>query len=160
MKITKEIKMQIHNDVYLYGNYIINSNNFQLEKRFLHHKYSTAYQHSIHVAEIALEIMYKFHISQELKQTVIKIGLLHDYYLYDWHNKSEKWHKPHIFKHPKIAANNAIRDFGLTAREENSIKHHMWPVTPIPPRYREGWIITIADKIATFRERFKRELCY
>lgn len=160
MKITDDRRSVIHNMVYNYGNYIINSQNFQLEKNYLHHAYSTAYQHSIHVAEISLELIYLFSIKHISIESVIKAALLHDYYLYNWHDKTEKWHKPHAFKHPKIAEANAKRDFGLTKIESDAIKKHMWPLTFLPPLHKEGWIITFADKIATFREKFRDELIY
>ena len=29
----------------------------------------------------------------------------------------------------------------------------MFPIKPLPPRYKEGWILTMADKISAVRER-------
>jgi hypothetical protein len=29
----------------------------------------------------------------------------------------------------------------------------MWPLTPLPPRYREGIILTTADKVSAVMER-------
>jgi hypothetical protein len=31
----------------------------------------------------------------------------------------------------------------------------MWPVTPIPPRYMESFILTLVDKYCTIRETAK-----
>jgi hypothetical protein len=32
----------------------------------------------------------------------------------------------------------------------------MWPLTPVPPRYREGLILTTADKVSAVMERLGR----
>jgi len=28
----------------------------------------------------------------------------------------------------------------------------MWPVTPVPPRYKEAWVITLVDKLVATGE--------
>ena len=43
----------------------------------------------------------------------------------------------------------------MNIRIENAIKRHMFPLTVIPPRYIEGWIITMADKYVSL-EVFKK----
>ena len=78
-------------------------------------------------------------------------ALLHDYFLYDWHLTHERWHG---FRHPYIALSNASRDFDLTAREKNIIVRHMFPLTPIPPKYRESLLVSTADKICALKEVF------
>ena len=81
-------------------------------------------------------------------------GLLHDFFPYDWHDRDDpaKPDAPHAFAHPRVAVANARRYFSITAREENIIVRHMWPVTLIPPRYKESWIISLADKIVAALE--------
>ena len=34
----------------------------------------------------------------------------------------------------------------------NCIKRHMWPLTFVPPRYAEGYIVSFADKYCATRE--------
>lgn len=41
---------------------------------------------------------------------------------------------------------------GLTDKEINIIKRHMWPVTVIPPKCKEGFILTIVDKYCAICE--------
>lgn len=138
-----------------YGGDILKSEKFQTEKLTKHHKFSTTYEHSLHVANISLNLVKnKKNISIP---ELIRGALLHDYYLYNWHNREEKWHKPHAYKHPKIAAENAKKDFGITEKEKDIIEKHMWPLTIKFPKYTESWIVTIADKIATFRERWLKK---
>lgn len=81
-------------------------------------------------------------------------GLLHDFFLYNWRDRDDPA-KPdglHGFLHPAIALQNARSRFDVSDLEEDIILRHMWPLTPIPPKYRESWIIMIADKIVATRE--------
>ena len=38
----------------------------------------------------------------------------------------------------------------------DSILSHMFPLKPRMPRYKEGWILTMADKIGASREKLGR----
>ena len=71
--------------------------------------------------------------------------------LYDW-RKDDGWHKWHAFKHGKFALKNAIKEFNLTDQEKDMIKKHMWPVTIIPPRTKEGFLLTFIDKYCALME--------
>ena len=121
---------------------IIETDNFKQLKSFIHHADHTVYRHSISVAYIA----YKMSINKKIDMSsLVKVCLLHDYYLYDWHEKNHK--RPHGFTHPKTAAKNAKRDFGLTLKEEKAIRSHMWPLTFFHfPTSKIGLILCIADK--------------
>lgn len=55
---------------------------------------------------------------------------------------------------------NAVRDFHLNRVERDSIENHMFPLTPIPPRYLEGYLVTVADKISATRETVSLERFY
>jgi uncharacterized protein len=84
----------------------------------------------------------------------VRGALLHDYFLYDWHDHApDRWHG---FTHPRRALENASRDFALNGIERDLIAHHMFPFVPAPPRHREGWVVTLADKYCTLREVFMR----
>ena len=59
---------------------------------------------------------------------------LHDFYLYDWHNKGtfhglRRLFEMHGFSHPGCACINAERVFGITKKEQSIISSHMWPLT-------------------------------
>ena len=88
---------------------------------------------------------------------MIKAALLHDYFLYDWHDKDHP--KLHGFRHATIAAKNAKRDFGLTKKEYKAIRSHMFPVNLRLPTSREALILTLADKYCAAREsiRFRKK---
>lgn len=82
------------------------------------------------------------------QHALIRGALLHDYFLYDWHEKDDS-HKWHGFYHAGKALQNAMEDFALSEIEKETIRRHMFPLNPIPPRCREAWIVTLADKICS-----------
>ena len=47
----------------------------------------------------------------------------------------------HGFTHPRRALRNAEREFQLSGLERDMILRHMWPLTIIPPKYRESYVI-------------------
>ena len=89
------------------------------------------------------------------RESLIRGALLHDYFLYDWHEKDPS-HSLHGFRHPKIALRNAMADYQLNRRERNIILRHMFPLVPIPPTCREGFLVCLADKACSLRETFCR----
>lgn len=121
-----------------------------IESQFLQHGTTTILAHSIGVAEAALHIADRLHLDID-ETALIRGALLHDYYLYDWHD-SKTAPSLHGFRHPYIALENARADFTLNAIEENIIERHMFPLTPIPPLYLEAWLVCMADKICAANE--------
>lgn len=124
-------------------------------KQYISHSDITVYQHCIKVARTAYDLAIKYHIRCDL-HALVRGALLHDYYLYDWHdpNKGFRWHG---FKHHRFALENAARDFDLTEKEKNIIYSHMFPLTFWAiPRCREAWLVTIADKIVATAETMKK----
>ena len=90
------------------------------------------------------------------RRDLVRGALLHDYFLYDWHDKYHRDIKRlHGFYHPGIALRNAMKEYELTKREQDIIKKHMWPLTVIPPLCREAWIVTMADKYCSMLETMK-----
>ena len=78
-------------------------------------------------------------------------GLLHDLFLYDWHDEDRRG-KLHGLTHPTTALNNAVTYFELSNMEKDIIKKHMWPITIILPRYKESYVVSFVDKICTCSE--------
>lgn len=125
---------------------------FSMTKKFIQHGDVSVYQHCIFVAYMSCRIANKFNLNVD-KRSLIRGALLHDYFLYDWHDKN-KPAKFHGFTHPKIAFENACQDLELNKKERDIILHHMFPLNPIPPTSKEAWIICLADKICATRETF------
>ena len=117
-------------------------------------------RHSVAVAYVSFYIAEKYRIRVNC-HALIRGALLHDYFLYDWHEKDDS-HKWHGFYHAGKALQNAMEDFELSEIEKETIRRHMFPLNPIPPCCREAWIVTLADKICSggetvegFREKFE-----
>ena len=133
---------------------IVKHYNYKSMKKIMHHKKTSAYRHSLKVAYLSYLFVKKHKCNIDLDK-LIKGALLHDYYLYDWHIK-EKFHKYHGYKHPKIAYNNAIKDFSdISNLEKDIILHHMFPLTIKPPKSKEAWIVCYCDKKATISDYIK-----
>ncbi|WP_312649571.1 HD domain-containing protein [Aminipila sp.] len=121
-------------------------------KEYVQHGNTSVYEHSVRVAYCSLRTAELLGIISH-KEELIRGALLHDYFLYDWHEK-DKSHRLHGFKHPYEALKNAESDFELSTRERNIIVRHMFPLVPIPPNCMEGWIVCLVDKYCSFIETF------
>lgn len=131
---------------------ILHSPNFIMTKGFIQHGNITVNTHCINVAKYSLSLSRKLHIKCNERE-LIRGALLHDYFLYDWHDEDHiQIHNLHGFYHPGIALKNASKEYPLTDREKDIIKKHMWPMTVVPPVYREGWLVTAADKWCSLME--------
>ena len=85
------------------------------------------------------------HGSADVKSLVVG-AFLHDFYLYDWHEKDDS-HKWHGFSHAHTALLNADARFALTDKERDIIAHHMWPLNLTKlPRCREALLVCLVDK--------------
>jgi len=127
---------------------------FAETRNFIQHGHTSVYTHCISVAYTSCQIAAWLNLKVDV-QKLVRGALLHDYFLYDWHDAASP--PFHGFTHPKRALSNACRDFKLSSLECDIISRHMFPLTPIPPLCMEGWIVNIADKYCSLRETFARE---
>ena len=120
-------------------------------KEYFHHN-SSIYEH---VQDVAY---FSYRICKFLKldyRSAARGALLHDFFLYDWRNHDvPDLHRKkfHGIEHPMIAVANAKKYFSINEIEEDIIKKHMWPLTLIPPKYKESFIISFADKYLSSKE--------
>ena len=124
-----------------------------LTRTYIQHGSVTVYDHVCAVARTSLAMadgLARIGIRVD-RHSLLRGALLHDYFLYDWHDKDPS-HRLHGFRHPFFALARAEEDFDLTPRERNIIVRHMFPLVPIPPTCREAWIVCIADKVCALRE--------
>jgi uncharacterized protein len=143
--------------LYRHGGDILLDEKFTRLKEFIQHGNVTVYEHCIHVALCAIKLNRKLGIMARERE-LVRGALLHDYFLYDWHNADAPGNthpKLHGFYHPGIALRNATRDFALSEREKDIIRKHMWPLTLNPPRCREAWVVCLADKYSSTLETLK-----
>lgn len=120
---------------------------------FIQHGDVSVYDHVVSVAEQSCRMadaLARLGLRVDL-DSLVRGALLHDYFLYDWHDPDPS-HRLHGFRHPFFALANAERDFDLTPRERNVIVRHMFPLVPVPPTCREAWIVCVADKACALRE--------
>jgi len=144
MKTNREPSVSFQSSIRdLYKNSVVRS-----MKDIEHHKNVSCFEHSIKVAYISYKIAKKFNLDYV---SAARGGFLHDFYLYDWHEKGS--HQGlHGFNHSKIALHNAQSITELNKKETDIIRKHMWPLNLVFPRYRESWIVTFVDKATTLKE--------
>ena len=123
-------------------------------KNFIQHGSTTCYDHCLSVSYYSYKIAKKFNLDAK---SAARAGLLHDLFLYDWHNVLEK--KPlfqkHGFTHPRTALENACKYFNLNEIEKDIIEKHMWPLTLRKvPKYKESVVVTVVDKYCSTKETF------
>ena len=136
--------------VHKLGKEILDSENMKREKRFIQHANVSTYDHSISVATMSLTLATIFRVKVD-KVSLVRGALLHDFFLYDWHDKTAM-PKAHAYLLPLIAFDNAKKEFKLNAIEKNIIQAHMFPLSIVMPKYKESWIVTMADKICAANE--------
>lgn len=138
-----------------YASDILESENFRGTRNHIQHGSIPVHRHCIDVARHSLAISRSLGIPCNERE-MIRGALLHDYFLYDWHDKTrENYQFLHGFYHPGIALKNASKEYELSSREKDIIKKHMWPLTVVPPRCREAWIVTVADKYCSLLETLR-----
>ena len=134
-----------------YGKEILSSENMIKSQEYYQHGTISVYEHSLKVAMCCLKLVDRFNINVD-KSTLVRGALLHDYFLYDWHNEDNGEHKWHGFHHARTAYNNATKEYKLNKKEENMILSHMFPLNLVLPKYKESVILTIADKMCALCE--------
>lgn len=123
---------------------------FQKRKKFAHHGEESVYAHSLQVSFIAYRLAKRMHL--DARSAAIG-GLLHDFYTTPWMDakKPDRFRDMHGFVHAKQAYRNAIKYFPhlMTPKIKDIITKHMFPLNINPPKYKESWVVTLADKIAS-----------
>ena len=132
---------------------ILASPGMEKTKSFTQHGGTSVYEHCLNVACESLMLARRVKQSVD-ERAMVRGALLHDYFLYDWHQPG---HGLHGFRHPAIALKNAARDFQLGDIERDVILRHMFPLNLALPRYRESLIVCLADKICAARETRRKK---
>ncbi len=129
---------------------ILDNKEFLKRKEYMHHGKTSVYEHSFAVAYYAYMFAKKLHVKKYKVKNVAIAGMLHDFYYNDWTKIKEKrsFFKKHGFVHANEALENSKKIFPefMNKRIENAIERHMFPLNKVPPKYTEGWLVTLADK--------------
>lgn len=167
----KILKHPAFDEWYNYVEEILLNKEFQKRQLFYHHYHTTVWEHSINVSFTCFLIAKKLKLN---KKVCAISGLLHDFYPYAWlYNeelakidngiyvseigKKNKFFKQHGFTHAEAATKNYLKYFYYLqdVKITNSIKRHMFPLNIIPPKYIEGYVLTLVDKYISLKDIFK-----
>lgn len=133
---------------------IMNNEKFKEMNNYIQHGTTTTLEHCISVSYISYKICKYYNFDYI---SAARGGLLHDLFLYDWHTHcKETGNHFHGLTHPRTALNNAKKYFDLNDVERDIILKHMWPLTVIPPKHMEGYVVMYADKYCGFIETTER----
>ena len=121
-------------------------------KNYRQHFNVSCYEHCYNVSLDCYRIAKKLRLDYK---SIARAAMVHDLFLYDWRTKQEGRTGLHAFSHGKTACENALKEFDLNKKEQDMIIKHMWPVTLMPPKSIEGFILTIVDKYSTLNEGIK-----
>lgn len=145
--MNKQTQIQLENEEF---NYIIKDiiENYTVQqmKKYMQHFDTTCFEHCYMASYYCYKVSKIFNWDYK---SAARGAMLHDLFLYDWRKKQEDIKGLHAFTHGKTAYKNADSLFNLNKTEEDMIKNHMFPITVIPPKSKEGWLLTIIDKYCT-----------
>lgn len=95
---------------------------------FLQHGRTSCLQHSLAVAYVSLCLRRLLHMRAD-RHSLVRGALLHDFFLYDWHEK-HAGHNLHGWTHPATALRNARAAF---CAERGGAEHHLQPYVALYP---------------------------
>lgn len=127
----------------------INHETVQEMKKFRQHYETTCFDHCYMVAFYCYLICKKYHLDY---RSATRAAMVHDLFLYNWRIRQPDRKGFHAFTHGKKACENACKIFDLSAKEQDMIVKHMWPVTTQFPKSIEGFVLTFVDKYCAISE--------
>ena len=117
-------------------------------QQFIQHSDVSCFEHSLYVSYRSYTVCR--HLGFDYRSAA-RGGLLHDFFLYDWHT-TKATSGLHGFSHPAQALKNANEHFNLNEIEQDIILKHMFPLTLRVPRYKESLIVSLVDKYCSLME--------
>ena len=121
-------------------------------KNYRQHYDCSCYDHCLSAAYYCFCICKKLNLDTK---SVSRAAFVHDLFLYDWRVRQPNRKGLHAFTHAKTAYKKAMNLFELNKKEQDIILKHMWPLTIIPPKYAESYILTLIDKYCVLEEMYR-----
>ncbi|MBR3002308.1 MAG: hypothetical protein IKF38_01900 [Clostridia bacterium] len=118
-------------------------------KKYRQHYETSCYDHCLEASYYCYKICKKHNWDYV---SCAKAAMVHDLFLYDWRKRQPDRKGLHAFTHPKTAYENACKIMELNDKQKDIILKHMWPLTVIPPRYKESFLLTLVDKYCALSE--------
>ena len=143
VQVSEEVPVDYRSEV----EQILSHEEFIALERYTQHQWTNRFMHSVNVSYLSWKIAKKLGCDEK---AAARAGLLHDFCLYDFREKTPTG-EHQAFYHPKIAAENSSRVYQISEREEHAIRAHMFPLGPMP-RNKEAWIVSLADKVCAAME--------
>ncbi|MBQ8955659.1 MAG: HD domain-containing protein [Lachnospiraceae bacterium] len=137
-----------------YGRDILCSEEFKATFGQTHHMSTTVGDHTLGVTAEAVKICLRHGLTDdETMRNVVTACLCHDLGIIGRHDKFKN-NVQCLIWHPRHSAEKYMEVTGeRNERILDSILCHMFPLKMQIPRYKEGWILVLADKIAAAREK-------
>ena len=138
-----------HEEVAAHCADLLSSPELAREKDALQHGTTTVWEHSISVANACARVAHALPLRLKMRP-LLRGALLHDYFLYDWHDRTTS-QPHHATRHGSYARANAERDFSISKHEGDIIQSHMFPLEGFP-KTREAWTVCLVDKGVSLAE--------
>ncbi len=153
-KLKEAERLIAYRDVFHYGKDIVETDIFKEAMAQTHHRKTTVGDHSASVAVIALRMCRKLNrrVCHLDERRVVLAALTHDLGIVGRHEKYSTNIETYL-RHPSDSAKIAMDLLpDMNKKFYRSISRHMFPLTILPPTSMEGLIISVADKMASFKD--------
>ena len=137
-----------------YGGDIIESDEFKRMHSQKHHMVTSLGRHTVSTARMGLalcDFLNNHGISVDEKK-VVRTALLHDVGMLD---REKKYRNNFVCgkRHPTDSADAARKIWPEIDKESlDAIQSHMWPLSTKMPHTKEGFVLCVADKLASVKD--------
>ncbi|MCR5747777.1 MAG: HD domain-containing protein [Lachnospiraceae bacterium] len=153
------MRKDIRDIIIKYGNDVLISKEFKNAFEQTHHLNTTVGDHTLGVTAEAIKFCLKHHLTDDITlHNVVTSCLCHDLGILGRYDKFKNAYQC-LKGHPKQSAEEYVRLTGeANDRVLDSIRCHMFPLKLCVPRYKESWILTLADKVAASKEKMGKAI--
>ena len=151
IKPTEQERQTVEDEFFEIAGPILEHDMVKKLSQYPHHRAKTRLDHVQEVAWLSFLLSRPFSLDH---RAIVRGALLHDLFFYDWLREGPRMHG---LRHHNIALENAKKITPLTPKEADIIKKHMWPLTIVPPRYKESLLVCLVDTYCSGRDYINRK---